>query len=55
MKTLKRNQKGAMIAGVCTGLADYFDIDVIVFRLLFIFISPSLLLYLVMWLLMEEN
>jgi phage shock protein PspC (stress-responsive transcriptional regulator) len=34
-KRLYRQPKGAMVEGVCTGLAEYFDVDVVIFRILF--------------------
>ena len=36
MKTLKRNPKKAMVAGVIAGFAEYFGIDVTVLRVLFL-------------------
>ncbi|MBR0471497.1 MAG: PspC domain-containing protein [Methanosphaera sp.] len=33
-KKLYRSEKDRMIAGVCGGLADYFDVDSVVVRLL---------------------
>lgn len=42
-----------MIAGVCGGLANYFDIDPTIIRILFVVIAfaggASLLAYLIMW------
>jgi len=52
-KRLKRNAQDRIIAGVCSGLADYFEIDVTLVRLIFILgtISafPFLLAYIVLW------
>jgi phage shock protein PspC (stress-responsive transcriptional regulator) len=36
-KRLYRSQDDRMIAGVCGGIADYFDIDPTLVRLLFVF------------------
>ena len=48
-----------MIAGVAAGLADYFDLDVtlvrIVFILLFVFGFSGLLIYIVMWVAIPEK
>ena len=35
MKKLKRNSREGIIAGVCEGLGEYFNIDPIIIRLLF--------------------
>ncbi len=58
-KRLFRNTKGAMIAGVASGLANYFDVDVLIIRLLFILMAVftagwAILLYIVLWLLVPE-
>ncbi|MFH1851876.1 MAG: PspC domain-containing protein [Candidatus Neomarinimicrobiota bacterium] len=52
MKRLYRNTKNAKIAGVCAGIADYFDIDPIIVRLIFIisiFWGGGIIAYLVAW------
>ncbi len=36
IKTLTRSKSNRMIAGVCAGLADYFNMDPTVVRLLFV-------------------
>lgn len=45
-----------MLGGVCTGLAEYFDIDVTLVRLLFVIALitpvPALIPYLIMWIIM---
>jgi len=58
-KSLKRNIQDKVIAGVCSGLADYFEVDVILIRLIFILgtISafPFLLAYIVLWVITPVN
>ena len=54
-----RRQNG-MVAGVCGGLGEYFGIDPIWFRLLFIFLMlpgglPGVLPYLILWILMPRR
>lgn len=39
MKKLYRSQKNSMIAGVCSGLANYFGIDPTIVRLAFVFLA----------------
>lgn len=51
-KKLQRNEQEKTIAGVCAGLADYFDIDVTWVRIAFIlalFAGAGLLAYIVLW------
>jgi phage shock protein C len=36
VKRLYRQPKGKIIAGICTGLGEYFDIDPVIFRIVFI-------------------
>ena len=36
MKRLHRNKKDGKIAGICSGIGDYFDIDPVIVRLLFL-------------------
>lgn len=52
-KKLQRNQQDKMIAGVCSGLADYFDLDVTWVRIAFVVAvmagASGLLAYIVLW------
>ena len=54
-----RVRQGRMVAGVCTGLAGYFRIDVNLVRLAFgvftIFYGLGILLYLVAWVILPEE
>jgi phage shock protein C len=55
-KPLRRSRKNKVIAGVCAGLADYFNIDMILVRLIWILvvlfsgIFPGVIAYLICWL-----
>ena len=55
MKTLYRSRTDRMIAGVCGGLAEYFDMDVSLVRLIFVGVGlitavlPMTLFYLIAW------
>ncbi len=58
-KRLYRSVDDRMIAGVCAGIADYFDVDSTLIRLLFVFgffVTGSGLLwvYLIMMILVPE-
>lgn len=52
-KRLRKSFTDRKIAGVCGGLAEYFDIDVTIIRILFIaaflFGGGGGLLYLILW------
>lgn len=56
----KRLVKGdKKIFGVCSGLANYFDIDPTIMRILFLaaflFFGTGLLLYVILFIVMPEN
>ncbi len=60
-KKLYRSSKQRMIAGICGGLAEYFDIDVNIMRLLFVAISllsvlfPMAIFYIIAWIIVPEE
>ena len=58
MKKLQRIADSKKIAGVCTGLGQYFDLDPVLFRLAFVvsvfFGGVGILAYLVMWIMVPE-
>lgn len=55
-KKLLRSAQQKMLGGVCGGLADYFDLDVSLVRLIFVGVAlvsailPMVLFYLIAWL-----
>ena len=52
MKRLHRNKKNGKIAGICAGIGDYFDIDPVIVRLLFLlalFLGGGLIVYIIAW------
>jgi phage shock protein C len=52
MKRLYRNKKESKIAGICSGLGDYFEIDPIIVRLIFLFglfTGGGIIVYLIGW------
>jgi phage shock protein C len=61
-KKLRRSQN-KMLAGVCAGIADYFNLDVTLVRVAYVLVSifsagfPGLLVYLILMLVMplEDN
>jgi len=59
VKKLYRSRKNSMIAGVCGGIAEYFDIDPTLVRLLAILIvflgGVGILAYIIAWIIIPEN
>jgi phage shock protein C len=58
MAELKRNTNDALIAGVCSGLADWIGTSPAIIRLAFllafIFFGAGPLIYLILWILMPK-
>ncbi len=55
MKLLRRSRKNRVIAGICGGLAEYFGIDPVMARVIYVAVSvlsiafPGILIYLILW------
>jgi phage shock protein PspC (stress-responsive transcriptional regulator) len=59
-KKLRRPKKGRIVAGVALGLAEYFNIDVVLIRLVWILLLipgglPGIIPYLVCWIVMPSK
>jgi len=58
-KRLVRSTNDRKVAGVCAGLADYFDIDPIIIRVLwivaFLCAGTGLLAYIILWIAVPEG
>lgn len=58
-KTLYRSNKDKMIGGVAGGLGEYFDIDPVILRVLFILLvfawGASILFYILLWIIVPLN
>lgn len=58
-KKLERSVDNRMIGGVAAGVAEYFDLDPtlvrVVWAILFVFGGVGFLLYLIMWIIMPEK
>ncbi|HEY5590444.1 MAG TPA: PspC domain-containing protein [Paludibacter sp.] len=56
-KKLTRS-KNQLVAGVCAGIAEYFDLDITLVRAIYAILSiftvgfPGLLLYIILWIVM---
>ena len=58
MKKLYRSRKDKMIAGICGGLGDYFDVDSTLVRVLFlvlVFSGVWQIVYLLLWLVIPRE
>ena len=57
-KRLRRNPMNKVFGGVCSGLADYFSVDVVLVRAIFaasfLFAGVGAGLYLILWLFMPS-
>lgn len=54
-KRLYRSKSNRVLGGVCGGLGEYLGIDPIIFRVLFLFISPLFWIYFILWIFVPEN
>lgn len=59
VKKLVRSRSSRVIAGVCGGLGEYFNLDPVIFRIVFVVLSLGggfgVLLYLIMWIAVPEQ
>ncbi len=61
MKKLMRSRKDKMIAGVCGGIAEYFNQDPTLVRIIYVLVSifsiafPGILVYIILWLVIPES
>lgn len=61
MKKLLRSRKQKMLAGICGGIADYFNIDVTIVRVIFAAVLilgaflPPAILYVVLYFIIPEE
>jgi phage shock protein C len=57
-RKLYRSRSQRMLAGVCGGLAEYFNLDATLIRVLFLILTvfggTGLVIYLVMWIIVPD-
>jgi phage shock protein C len=57
-RKLYRSQNQRMIAGVCGGLAEYFNVDATLMRVLFLLLAvfggSGIVIYIVMWIIVPD-
>jgi phage shock protein C len=58
-RRLYRSRTNRKLAGVCGGLAQYFNTDVTLIRVLFVVLAllggPGIVIYLLMWIIVPEE
>ena len=60
-KKLLRSRKNKVIAGVCSGIGKYFDVDPVVIRLLWVVLTifsgffMGILAYIIAWIIIPEE
>ena len=58
-KRLYRSKRNRIIAGVCGGLGEYFKIDPVLIRLIWVIITviygAGILAYLILWIIIPEK
>ena len=59
-RSLRRSRSNSMIAGVCGGLAEFFGISALWFRLAFLIALipggvPGILVYLLLWIMIPKE
>ena len=56
--SLMKNRRDGMVAGVCAGLGDYFDVDTTLVRAVFVAAAVmsgfGIVLYVVLWVLLDD-
>lgn len=58
---LRRSRRDRMIAGVIGGIADYFDLDPTLARIVYVLVSifsaafPGILVYIALWIVMPQD
>ena len=52
---MKRSSEDKVLAGVCGGIAEYIGISSLAVRLIFVFISPSIILYILLAMFLPEG
>ncbi|MFY0607330.1 MAG: PspC domain-containing protein [Cyclobacteriaceae bacterium] len=60
-RRLYRSRSQSMLAGVCGGIAEYFDLDPSLVRIAYVLVSvlsaafPGILVYLILWLVIPDQ
>lgn len=60
-RQLRRSVQNRMIGGICGGIAEYFNLDPTVVRVVYVLLSilsvafPGIVVYLILWMLIPER
>jgi len=59
-KKLTTSTKNKIIAGVCGGIAEYFNVDPTLVRIIFVLLTisfniPSIIIYIILWAIMPSG
>ena len=58
-KQIYRSETNRILAGVAGGLGDYFDIDPVIFRIIFVLLTvfggSGILIYIILWILIPDE
>ncbi|MBT3591201.1 MAG: PspC domain-containing protein [Candidatus Marinimicrobia bacterium] len=58
IKKLYRNRKEGKIAGICSGIGDYFEIDPVIVRIIFLFgffLGGGFFAYMIGWFIIPDR
>lgn len=58
VKRLQRSRTQRVLAGVCGGIGEYFGVDPVIVRVIWVLVSipgPGILAYIVAWLIIPES
>jgi len=60
IKRLVRSKKGKVLAGVCVGIGNYFNVDPVVIRVIWIFLLipgglPGIIPYVLCWIIIPKE
>jgi len=61
MKKLRRSTDDKMIAGICGGIAEYFDLDPTLVRVAYVLVSilsvafPGIFVYIILWVVIPKK
>jgi phage shock protein PspC (stress-responsive transcriptional regulator) len=55
MTTIKRNKNNRYLGGVCGGIARWSDTSALAWRIIFLLVPSSSLVYLFLWILLKKQ
>lgn len=55
MNAIKRSKCNRYVGGVCGGIAEWSDTSALAWRIIFLLVPSSLLVYLFLWILLKKD